>query len=213
MPTYSPSVFSRIKHEIDVLVSAAGNDRVRGSHVGVEIERLSQRDVDRAVAFADRRLERTLEREPRALDRIERRVGDRIAERATPAMPATCVSHSMSAPAAVENRDRRVADRRTDAVAGNQCDWSWTSGESHGFGIGDRSRHRASRWLAAQRRRERHSPDRSPRRPSRSTPRVIVRRATQRATASDAHPVGRRRSSAPLRRRHLLEAQLDGHQR
>ena len=67
------------QHEVEVLVAPAGNDRVRRAHVGVEVERLAQRDVDRAVAFADRRLERTLERELGALDRVERRVGNRIA--------------------------------------------------------------------------------------------------------------------------------------
>ena len=95
---------------------------MRGTNVRVQIECLAQRDVDRAKAFADRRLERTFERELRPLDRIERRVGNRIAvERDAGHAGDLRVPFDVGA-RRLENPDGRAADRRPDAVSRDQRD-------------------------------------------------------------------------------------------
>src|SRR6185312_5825360 len=110
--------------DVEIAVAAARNDRVGGADVGVEIERLAERDVDRPVAFADRRLQRPLERKLGALDRIERAVGDRVA------VPRHA-GHAGDLGVPLDRRagggkdaSRCLRDRRTDAVAGNQGDRS-----------------------------------------------------------------------------------------
>src|SRR5262249_28177895 len=50
-----------------------------GPHVGIQVELLTHRHVDRAIPAADRRRERPLQTEPRAPDGIEGRVGKRCA--------------------------------------------------------------------------------------------------------------------------------------
>ena len=109
--------------DVDVVVAAALRDRVRGPHVGVELERLAQRDVDRAEALADRRLERTLQRDAGALDRVERLVGNRIAvARHAGHAGVLCVPFDVRA-RCLEEAHGRAADRRTDPVSGDQRDW------------------------------------------------------------------------------------------
>jgi hypothetical protein len=49
-------------HEINILKAQSGHDRLRRTHVRIQIELLSECDVDRPKSFADRRLERSLER-------------------------------------------------------------------------------------------------------------------------------------------------------
>src|SRR5262249_23325323 len=110
------------QHEVEVAIPAAGSDRMRGADVGIQIERLAQRDVDRAEPFADRRLERALERELGALDGIEGRIRDRIAvQRDTGHSRDLRIPFDVR-PGGREDLDRRAADRRSDAVARDQRD-------------------------------------------------------------------------------------------
>src|SRR6266550_2343794 len=63
----------------DVLVPPARHDRLGGPHVGVEIELLTHRDIDRAVAAPHRSRQRAFQAETGAAYRIERRIGKRRA--------------------------------------------------------------------------------------------------------------------------------------
>ena len=109
------------QHEVDVVVASAGNERARRAHVGVELELLAQPHVDRPEAAADRRGERSLEREPRAPDAVEQRRRQRIAAslRSPPCRPAGCPSRT-ARPQRVEDLDDRGGDLGADAVAGNE---------------------------------------------------------------------------------------------
>ena len=75
-----------------------------GAHVGVEIERLAQRDVDGAEALADGRADRALERD--AVLRIESSTscGSVVPVFSATAAPASCTSQSMATPAASRTR-------------------------------------------------------------------------------------------------------------
>ena len=70
------------EHEVDVLVAPARASWSGRAQVGVEAELLPQADVDRAVAAADRRRQRALERQLGAADAVEQ--GRRAADRRLP---------------------------------------------------------------------------------------------------------------------------------
>ena len=67
-------------HDVDVLVPRAdAGVALARAHLGVEVEALSQRDVDRAEAAAHRRRDRPLQRDSVLLDRLEDVLGKRVA--------------------------------------------------------------------------------------------------------------------------------------
>ncbi len=108
------------EHDVDVLESPARNDGTRRTYVRVQIERATQRDVDRPIATADGRLERALQRETRALDRLDGLVRHRIIElvdgghAGEPSVPFEFGARRF------ENAYGRVGDVRSDAIAGDQ---------------------------------------------------------------------------------------------
>ena len=113
--------------DVDVVVATAGNDVAPRPHVGVEVEGLAERDVDRAIPFADRRLERTLEREVRALDRLERLVRHRRALLGDAGRAGDLSIPVEVGAGGVEDRERCFGDVGTDSVTGNQ-----SAGNCHG---------------------------------------------------------------------------------
>ena len=90
--------------------------------VGVEVERLAQPDVDAGEAFADRRRDRPLQRDLVALDRVEQRRRQRLAEplerdhAGVVALPLDVDARRL------EDPDDRLGDFRADAVAGDERD-------------------------------------------------------------------------------------------
>ena len=94
--------------------------RLRRPQVGVEVELLPQGDVDRAEPLPDRRLERTLEREPRPLDRIDRRVGERVAEFLHGGLARELTVPGDLGAGGREEAQCRVGDGGTDPVSGDQ---------------------------------------------------------------------------------------------
>jgi hypothetical protein len=123
VPDVQPFGVLAHEHEIDV-VEAAGHDGAGRTHIRVEIERLAQRHVDRAEPFAHRRLERSLERDARLLDGIERGVGHRVAPAADAGDAGDLGIPGDVGAGGGEDADGGVGDRRADAVAGDQCDGS-----------------------------------------------------------------------------------------
>ena len=110
-------------HQIDAAVSRldAGEAPCR-AHVRVEIELLAQRDVRAAIALADGRGQRPLERElvaPDGLERLRRNRspmgGHRAGARRRP-LPLDLASGGL------DHLDGGVDDLRTDAVAGDERD-------------------------------------------------------------------------------------------
>ena len=66
--------------QVDAVVAVGKpGERPRRAHVGVEIELLPERDVDAAVAAADRRRQRPLEADAVLADRLQRRLRQRRA--------------------------------------------------------------------------------------------------------------------------------------
>ncbi len=91
----------------EVRLGEAGADAVVGlarPDAGVQVELLAERDVDRAVARADRRRGRALDRHAALADRIERAVGERVALGLVDVDPASWKSHSNSTPVASSTR-------------------------------------------------------------------------------------------------------------
>ena len=67
-------------HEVDVVVARAhARVALARPDARVQVERLAQRDVDRAEARADGRRDRPLDRDRRAPDRVDHAVGQRVA--------------------------------------------------------------------------------------------------------------------------------------
>src|SRR5262249_53500820 len=104
----------------EVRVAPGGDHGLRGTHVGVEIEFLAQRDVHGAVAAAHRGRERPLEGELGAADRIEGGVGKRRAgfvdgaHAAVLFVPVELHAHR------VERFEGRRRDLGADAVTGDE---------------------------------------------------------------------------------------------
>ena len=109
--------------EVDVLVARVEADhRPSGPEVGVQVERLAERDVDAPEAAADRGRDRPLERDPVAPDRLE----DVLRERC-PVLGDRRLARLDGLPlevdaGRVEDARRRLRQLRTDAVAGDQGD-------------------------------------------------------------------------------------------
>ena len=109
-------------HDIYFLEPASVQNHVRRSHVRVQIKRLAQRHIHRAVPFAHRRLERPFQRHAILLDGIERRFRNGIVvpggRRGTGhlAVPGQIGANG------VEHANGGFGDVRTDAVAGNERD-------------------------------------------------------------------------------------------
>ncbi len=110
-------------HEVDVVVACAhALIGLAGAHLGVEVESLPQRDVDGAEPLADRRRDRPFQRYAVAPDRVERRLGKRLA--------AVLVHHVCAGRPDVplevdagrlEHAARRLGELRARAVAGDEC--------------------------------------------------------------------------------------------
>jgi hypothetical protein len=70
-------IFSH-QHDVDIVESSSGDHAANRTHIGVKPEFLAQTNIDRSKPAADRRCQRTLQRQPRAPDAIERRLRQRI---------------------------------------------------------------------------------------------------------------------------------------
>ena len=92
----------------------------RRPHVGVEVEGAPQMHVDRAPAFRHPRLERPLERDPRAFERFDQRVGHRRAEAPKRIHPRDLPIPFDTDAGRLDHRQRRAHHFRPDAVARNQ---------------------------------------------------------------------------------------------
>src|SRR5258708_8801931 len=122
IPDVAPLRILPNEHEVDSLVATAGRDRRGGPHVRIQIERLAQRHVDGAETFSHRRLERTLQRDAGASDRVEGFVRNGIAiARNTGHAGILCIPLYVRT-GRLENAHGRATDGRTDAVARNECD-------------------------------------------------------------------------------------------
>src|ERR1043166_7730287 len=110
------------EHQIQMLVTPMGQDRIGRAYVRVEIKRLPQRHVDRAVPLAHRRLERALEGELGAFDGIQRRVRNRVAAMGDAGHAGHLRVPGDVGAGGIEQAHRGLRDRRTDAVARNERD-------------------------------------------------------------------------------------------
>ena len=111
-------------HEVDVAVARAhAGVALARAHLREQVERLAQRDVDRAEAGADRRRDRALDRDARVRDRLDHGVGQRI---------AAVLGHDVGARLAdvpveldsggLEDAAGGFGELGADPVAGDQCD-------------------------------------------------------------------------------------------
>jgi hypothetical protein len=111
-------------HEVDLVIERAdpGIELAR-THLRVEVERLAQADVDRPEASADRCRDRAFQRHAVAPDRLQRRLGQRVA--------AVLIHHVGSCrhyvpleldAGRLEHAARRLRQFRTGAVARDECD-------------------------------------------------------------------------------------------
>ena len=109
--------------EVDVLVERAhARIGLARAHLRVEVESVAQRDVDGAETLADRGRDRALQRDAVAADRVERRLGQRVA--------AVLVHHvragRLDVPFEVdagrfEHASRRLGQLRAGAVSWDEC--------------------------------------------------------------------------------------------
>ena len=108
------------EHDVDVFVAAARDQRARRTQIRVQLEFLSQADVDRSVAATDRGGQWPLQREPRATNAVEQRGRKRVAGLFNGRHSALLnVPHKRLAQR-VENLDHGGGDFGPDTIAGNQ---------------------------------------------------------------------------------------------
>ena len=109
-------------HDVDVLVARAdAGIALAGAHLRVEVEALSQRDVDRAEAAADRRRDRPLERDAALPDRLENVLGKRVSAVLLHHVAARVLDVPVEVDAGrLEHAARRLGQLRAGAVAGDQ---------------------------------------------------------------------------------------------
>ena len=110
------------EHDIDVLESPAGNDRLGGADVGEELERLAKSDVHRAEPGADGRRERSLERDPVLPDAVDRRVRKRRTGRVHRRHPRQLVIPVEAKAGGLEHLHGLCGDLGSDPVAGDERD-------------------------------------------------------------------------------------------
>src|SRR4051794_5439036 len=126
-------VLGVLAHDDDVDVFEARDDvrhRLDRPQIRVEIERLAQPDIDRREAGADRRRDRTFERDLVAEDRFKHLGRQRIAE-ARYGLGADEVLFPFDVDAgAFDDRDDRGSDFGADAVTGQQRDLVFRHHES-----------------------------------------------------------------------------------
>src|SRR5258708_22406914 len=122
IPDVQPFRILPNEHEVDSLVATAGHDRMGRPHVRIRMARLAQRHVDGAETFSHRRLQRALQRDGGASDRVEGFVRNGIAiARNTGHAGILCIPLYVRT-GRLENAHGRATDGRTDAVARNECD-------------------------------------------------------------------------------------------
>ena len=109
--------------EVDVLVARAhARVRLARPHLRVEVEPVAQRDVDGAEALADRRRDRALQRDAVAADRLERRLGQRVAAVLVHHVRAGGLDVPLEVDAGrLEHAARRLGELRAGAVSGDEC--------------------------------------------------------------------------------------------
>ena len=107
------------QHEIDVFV-AAGNQRARRPHVGVQMKLLAQAHIRRAVAAARRSRQWPFQGEPGPPDALQRGLRQGVAVRFHAGHSGLLHVPLERRSRGVEHRDRGVDDFRTDPVARNQ---------------------------------------------------------------------------------------------
>ena len=123
------------QHEVNVFEATALHDRIGGPDIRIKIECLPQRHVDRAKPLANGCFERALERDTCAPNGVERFIRNRIAVLRHAGLPGVLRLPRNLGACRLEDANRGTTDRRTDAVAGNQGDWS-----GHVGAFGSRSR-------------------------------------------------------------------------
>ena len=63
------------QHQINVVIAATGDDGLTRTQIGVELELLAQLHINRSVATADWRFQRTLEGQPGAANTVQTGLG------------------------------------------------------------------------------------------------------------------------------------------
>ncbi len=107
-------------HQIDVVESAARNQRARGAQIGIQLELFAQTNIRRSIAAARRSLERPLERQPRARDAVDRCARQRISggfhafQAGRLPIPLKWRAQSL------QRGERRIHDLGSDPVSGDQ---------------------------------------------------------------------------------------------
>jgi acyl-CoA hydrolase len=107
-------------HEVDLVEAAAGDQRQRRAQVGVELERLAQAHVGAAVAAARGRLQRALQRQPRAADAVQRGHRQGVAGGLHALQAGDLAVPLERGFQRLQHRQRGVDDLGADAVAGDQ---------------------------------------------------------------------------------------------
>jgi hypothetical protein len=111
-------LFSRHHHQVDVLEAAAGNDGLRRTQVGVELELLAQAHVGGTIAAAGRGFQRSLERQPVLADAVDAGLRQRIAAGGDAGQARDLGFPLERRAERVEHLDRRSGDFGADAVSG-----------------------------------------------------------------------------------------------
>ena len=113
-------------HQIQVRVARVGKDRLGGPHVGVEVEVLAERDVDRAKTGADGGREWAFEGYPVGLDRLQGRRGQRVQPVLGSADAGQLLVPLEGCPGGLQDSNRRGGNARPDSVS-----WYQGGGDRH----------------------------------------------------------------------------------
>src|SRR5262249_3650050 len=133
-------------NQIDAAVPA-GHTRDGGNrpNVGIEVEVLPERDVDRAVAFAFGRRQRPFERQACALDRLDGVLRQRILLLLDRRQPGDLLVEVEARAGGFEHAQRGSCDLGADPVATDESDLGHVSGRAWGPWSG-RRRSRRGCW-------------------------------------------------------------------
>jgi len=109
--------------DVDAVVARArAGNRDRRPHVGVQVEPAPQLHVERAEAAADRRRQRSLQRDAVAADRIERGLRQQLAAARLRGQPGIDEVVAQAEAERVDDGERRIHDFRANAVAADDRD-------------------------------------------------------------------------------------------
>src|SRR5690606_28698650 len=109
------------QHQIDVLVAIVRQQGAGRTNVRVQVELLTQGDVDRPEPRPYGRGEWPLERDSGATNRFERLFGQWCVLRLERGDPGQLALPLDGCPGRLDDPDHGLRDRGTDAVSGDEC--------------------------------------------------------------------------------------------